>query len=101
MSNMIPKMKTRFDPPLPPYPASSHNYHPHRPEKVEPIYVVEYTDRDREDMDGEELQYAIDFYYECKRQKKKARAVDVESDEDETYQPSPQVSSFPLTPIII
>jgi hypothetical protein len=27
-------------------------------DKVEPIYVVQYTDGDREDMDREEIQYA-------------------------------------------
>ena len=97
---MIPKMKARYDLPLPPFRALSHNFHPHLPQKVEPIYVVEYTDRDREDMDGEELQYAMDFYYESKRQKQKARYVTVESDEDESYQPSPQVSYFSFTPQI-
>jgi hypothetical protein len=65
---------------------------------VEPIYVVEYSDRDREDMDGEELQYAIDYYCECKRPKKKAREVDEDSDEDESYQPSPQVTPITFTP---
>ena len=61
------------------------------------MYVVEYNDRDREDMDQEELQYAIDFYDKSITARKKTRAVD--SDEDESYQPSPQVSFFPLTPM--
>ncbi len=65
---------------------------------MEPIYVVEYSDRDREDMDGEELQYAIDYYYECKKPKKNAREVDEDSDEDESYQPSLQVTTIPFIP---
>ncbi len=64
---------------------------------MEPIYVVDYSDHDREDMNGEELQYVIDFYNESIRAKSKARAVVVDSDEDESYQPSPQVSTLPLT----
>ncbi len=88
----------RFDIPLPPYPVPTLNYHPHHSQKVEPIYVVEYTDGDREDMDGAELEYAIAYYYECNGPKAKGSVVDSESDEDESYQPSPQVSSYPITP---
>jgi hypothetical protein len=49
-------------------------------------------------MDGAELEYAIDYYIECNGPKAKASVVDSESDEDESYQPSPEVSSCPLTP---
>ncbi len=91
-------MQIRFDIPLPPNPVPTHNYHPHHYQKCEPIYVVEYTDGNREDMDGEELQYAIDLYNECNGTKEKASVANSESDEDESYQPSPEVSSFPLTP---
>jgi hypothetical protein len=48
-------------------------------------------------MDGEELQYAMDFYTESKAKKQKARFVSVESDEDESYQPSPPVPFLPFT----
>ncbi len=98
MWNMMTKMQTRFDIHLPPYPVPTLNYHPNHSQKVESIYVVEYTDGDREDMDGEELAYAIAFYNKCKRPKAKVSVVDSESDEDESYQPSPKVSSYPVTP---
>jgi hypothetical protein len=39
-------------------------------------------------MDKEELEYAMDFYIEQKQEKTKAC---VESDEDESYRPSPEV----------
>jgi hypothetical protein len=91
-------MKARYNLFLHHCPPQSQNFHPHLPHKVEPIYVVEYSDRDREDMDGEELQYAMDFYTErLKAIKQKARFVRVESDEDESYRPSPPVS-FNLSP---
>jgi hypothetical protein len=60
-------------------------------EKVEPVYVVEYMDGDREDMGADELQYAHEFYLE-------RLGVDVgnESDasgsnDEESYRPSPKV----------
>ncbi len=49
------------------------------------MYVVEYSDRDREDMDEEELQYAIEFYDKSSTAKTKKLAVGVDSDEDESY----------------
>ncbi len=98
MWNVMTKIQIRFDRPLPPYPVPTLNYHPHHSQKVEPIYVVEYTNGDREDMNGEELAYAIAYYYECNEPKEKATVVPSESDEDESYQPSPEVSSFPLAP---
>ncbi len=61
-------------------------------DKVEPVYVVQYTDGDREDMDHEELEYAHDFHL--------ARlGIDVEnesevgsdSNEEESYRPSLKV----------
>ena len=67
-------------------------------EKVEPVYVVEYTDGDREDMDHDELQYAHEFHL--------ARlGIDVEnescsagSNDEESYRPSPKVCPFHLPP---
>ncbi len=37
------------------------------------MYVVEYSDRDREDMDEEQLQYAMDFYHISVKNQKKTR----------------------------
>jgi hypothetical protein len=67
-------------------------------EKVEPVYVVQYTDGDREDMDHDELQYAYEFHLAC-------LGVDVDnescsggSNDEESYQPSPKVCPFYLPP---
>ncbi len=58
-------------------------------DKVEPIYVVEYTDGDREDMDADEMQYAHELHL-------RRLCVDVGnesaasgSNEEESYRPSP------------
>ncbi len=58
-------------------------------DKVEPIYVVQYTDGDREDMDPDEMQYAHELHL-------RRLGVDVDneseasgSNEEESYRPSP------------
>jgi hypothetical protein len=51
---------------------------------------VQYSDGDREDMDQEELQYAMDFYIKQRDDKRKMRHVQSESGEDENYRPSPE-----------
>jgi hypothetical protein len=65
-------------------------------DKVEPIYVVEYTDGDREDMDADEMQYAHELHL-------RRLGVDVGneseasgSNEEESYRPSPPKVSLNL-----
>ncbi len=53
---------------------------------------MQYSDGDREDMDREELQYAMDFYIQQQYNNKKGRHVQSDSDEDESYRPSPKVT---------
>jgi hypothetical protein len=53
---------------------------------------VQYCDGDREDMDREELQYAMDFYIQQQYNSKKAHHVQSDADEDESYRPSPKVT---------
>jgi hypothetical protein len=70
-------------------------------DKVEPIYVVQYTDGDREDMDPEEMQYAHELHPQ-------RLGVDVGneseasgSNDEESYRPSPKVSLNRRHPYII
>jgi hypothetical protein len=65
-------------------------------DKVEPIYVVEYTDGDREDMDPDEMQYAHELHL-------RRLGVDVGneseasgSNEEESYRSSPPKVSLNL-----
>ncbi len=62
-------------------------------DKVEPIYVVEYTDGDREDMDADEMKYAHAFHLQ-------RLGVDVDnetdasgSNDEESYRPSLKVNT--------
>ena len=60
---------------------------------MEPIFLVQYSDNDREDMDREELEYAMELYIEqtgAKQKSKSKTKVDSGSDKDESYRPSPE-----------
>jgi hypothetical protein len=57
-------------------------------------FSCEYSDKDREDMDREEFEYAMELYIEQTLEKTKSKTrtkVDSGSDEDESYRPSPEV----------
>ncbi len=67
-------------------------------DKVDPIYVVQYTDGDREDMDPDEMQYAHQLHLQ-------RLGVDVgnesdasDSNDEESYRPSLQVSPYHQLP---
>ena len=51
-------------------------------DKVEDIYVVKYTDGDRDDMDKDEVLYANEFY------------IQVSGVDDDTPEGSPHTSQF-------
>ncbi len=71
-------------------------------EKVEPIYVVLYTDGDREDMDAEEMQYARELHLRCLGIDVGNESEASGSDEEECYRPSPpKVSLIHLHAYII
>ncbi len=58
-------------------------------EKVEPIYVVLYTDGDREDLDSAEMQYAHELHLRCLGVDVGNESEASGSDEEEYYRPSP------------
>jgi hypothetical protein len=62
-------------------------------DKIEAIFVVEYTDGDREDMDSDELKYACELYVECSgaNDYTPEGSLNSESGEEESYVPSPKV----------
>jgi hypothetical protein len=64
-------------------------------DKVEPIYVVEYTDGDKEDFDAEQLRYDQDLFYKVVLANDEGCNISSGSDEEESYRP-PKVgqSSF-------
>ena len=65
-------------------------------DKREPIYVVEYTDGNREDMDSEEMKYAREFHLQ-RLGIDVGNETDASGSEDEdTYRPSPKVLIFKL-----
>ncbi len=71
-------------------------------EKVEPIYVVLYTDGDREDMDADEMQYAHELHLRCLGVDMGNESKVSGSDEEEFYRPSsPKVSLIQLQAYII
>jgi hypothetical protein len=65
-------------------------------DKNEDIFVVEYTDGDREDMNIEELVYANELYIEVSGidDDTPEGSLHTESGESESYKPSPPVSSL-------
>jgi hypothetical protein len=65
-------------------------------DKIEDIFVVEYTDGDREDMNKEELAYANEFYIQVSGidDDTPEGSLHTESGESESYKPSPPVSSL-------
>ena len=65
-------------------------------DKNEDIFVVEYTDGDREDMNKEELVYANEFYNQVSGidDESPEGSLHTESGESESYKPSPPVSSL-------
>jgi hypothetical protein len=56
-------------------------------EKVEPIYVVEYTDGDREDFDAEQLRYGRELFHTVVLANDEGSNVTSGSDEEESYRP--------------
>ncbi len=56
-------------------------------EKVEPIYVVEYTDGDREDFDAEQLRYGQELFHTVVLANEEGSNVTSGSDEEENYRP--------------
>ncbi len=65
-------------------------------DKNEDIFVVEYTDGDREDMNKEEVSYANDFYVQVSGidDDTPEGSLHTESGEEESYRPSPPVRCF-------
>ncbi len=58
-------------------------------EKVEPIYVVEYTDGDREDFDAEQLKYGRQLHDTVVlAEEEGSNFTNSGSDEEESYRPS-------------
>ena len=72
-------------------------------DKNEDIYVVEYTDGDREDMNKEELGYANEFYVQVSglEDDTPEGSLHTESGEEECYVPSPPVCLFISSPLYI
>ncbi len=57
-------------------------------DKVEPIYVVEYTDdEDREDFDAEQLRYDQELFHTVVLANEEGSNVSSGSDEEESYRP--------------
>jgi hypothetical protein len=71
-------------------------------DKNEDIFVVEYTDGDREDMNKEELVYANEFYIQLSGidDDTPEGSLHTESGESESYKPSPPVSILCVVSII-
>ena len=69
-------------------------------DKIEDIYVVEYTDGDREDMNKDELVYANEFYVQVSglEDETPEGSLHTESGEEESYAPSPPVYLFTSFP---
>ena len=65
-------------------------------DKNEDIFVVEYTDGDREDMNKEEVVYANEFYVQVSGidDDTPEGSLHTESGEEESYRPSPPVSNL-------
>ena len=72
-------------------------------DKIEDIYVVEYTDGDREDINKEELGYANEFYVQVSglEDDTPEGSLHTESVEEECYVPSPPVCLFISSPLYI
>ena len=72
-------------------------------DKNEDIYVVEYTDGDREDINKEELGYANEFYVQVSglEDDTPEGSLHTESVEEECYVPSPPVCLFISSPLYI
>jgi hypothetical protein len=56
-------------------------------DKVEPIFVVEYTDGDSEDFDTEQLRYDEELFHTVVLANEEGSNVSSGSDEEETYRP--------------
>jgi hypothetical protein len=71
-------------------------------DKNEDIFVVEYTDGDREDMNKEELVYANEFYVQVSGidDDTPEGSLHTESGEEESYKPSPPVGKLCVVPLI-
>jgi hypothetical protein len=65
-------------------------------DKVEPIYLVQYTDDDREDMDPDEMQYAHELHLQRLGVDLGNESDASGSNDEESYRPSPQFS--PILP---
>ena len=61
-------------------------------DKVEPIYVVEYTDGDMKDFDAEQLRYGQELFHTVVLANEEGSNVSSGSDEEESYRP-PKVGS--------
>ena len=72
-------------------------------DKIEDIYVVEYTDGDREDMNKDELVYGNEFYVQVSglEDETPEGSLHTESGEEESYVPSPPVCLFTSYPLYI
>ncbi len=53
-------------------------------DKVEPIFVVEYTDGDREDFDAKQLRYGEELFHTVVRTNEESSNVSSSSDEEES-----------------
>ncbi len=62
-------------------------------DKVEPVYVVQYTDGDCEDMDGEEIQFAHELNLQRLGIDLEGESDSCVSNDEESYRPSPKVTS--------
>ncbi len=60
--------------------------------KVEPVYVVQYTDGDREDMDGAEVQFAHELHLQLLGIDVEAASDSCGSNDEDSYRPSPKVN---------
>jgi hypothetical protein len=59
--------------------------------KVEPVYVVQYTDGDREDMDGAEVHFAHELHLQLLGIDVEAASDSCGSNDEDSYRPSPKV----------
>jgi hypothetical protein len=59
--------------------------------KEKPFYVVQYTDGDKEDLNGKEYGYAHELCFQMELDAADELDVDSTTDEEESYRPSPKV----------
>ncbi len=56
-------------------------------DKVEPIFVMEYTDGDKEDFDAEQLRYGQELFHTVVLANEEGPNVSSGTDEEESYRP--------------